>query len=194
MEFKTLPGTRVKVSDLCLGTMTWGERNSEGEAHAQLDCAAEHGVNFIDTAEAYPAPARAETQGRTESYLGSWLARQSRDKFVIATKVAGPGVKYLLRAGDSNLRRANIERAAEDSLSRLRTDYIDLYQIHFPDRNAPLFGGTGFFDPAKERPIVPIVEQTEAMASLVKSGRIRHWGLSNETPWGVAAFLRAADD
>jgi aryl-alcohol dehydrogenase-like predicted oxidoreductase len=192
MKFKTLPGTDIKVSDLCLGTMTWGSKNTEAEAHAQLDCAVAHGVNFIDTAEGYPAPGKAETQGRTETYLGTWLKHQPRDRFIIATKVTGPGVPYLVRAGDTNLCRANVERAVEDSLRRLQTDYIDLYQIHYPDRYVPPFGGPGF-DPKHERPTLPIAEQVETMAALVRAGKIRHWGIGNETAWGAVAFVRAAD-
>jgi len=192
MQFKTLPGTDIKVSDLCLGTMTWGQKNTEAEAHAQLDCAVSHDVNFIDTAEAYPAPASAETQGLTEKYLGTWLKRQPRDRLVIATKVTGPGVQYLVRAGDTNLCRANVERAVDDSLRRLQTDYIDLYQIHYPDRYVPAFGGPNF-DPSKERATLPITDQVETMAALVRAGKIRHWGIGNETAWGADAFVRAAD-
>ena len=192
MKFNILPGTQIEVSNLCLGTMTWGEQNTEAEAHAQLDCALGYGVNFIDTAEAYPAPTREATQGRTESYLGSWIKNQKCDRLIIATKVSGRGVKYLLHAGETNLCRANIEHAIEDSLRRLQTPYVDLYQIHFPDRNVPPYGGWGF-DPSREWPMLPIADQVETMGGLIKAGKIRHWGLSNETAWGVAAFVRAAD-
>jgi aryl-alcohol dehydrogenase (NADP+) len=194
MKFKKLPQTDIDVSDMCLGTMTWGNQNTEAEAHAQLDMAVGRGINFIDTAEIYPAPNNEKTQGLTEKYLGTWLKNQKgRDRLIIATKVAGPGVKYLLRAGDTNLCRANVERAVEDSLKRLQTDYIDLYQIHFPDRNVPPYGGPGF-DPSRERPTLPISDQVATMASLIKAGKIRHWGVCNETAWGVAELVRAAKE
>lgn len=191
MKYRTLPGTPMRVSRVCLGTMTWGEQNTEAEAHAQLDCAVAHGINFIDTAEMYPVPPNGRTQGRTESYLGSWLARQSRDALYIATKVAGPGRRDWIRNGRTDLTRDVILEAAETSLQRLRTDYIDLFQIHWPQRNVPMFGGTQF-DPAKERGGPAIREQVEAMASLIEAGRIRHYGLSNETSWGVCEFQHVA--
>jgi aryl-alcohol dehydrogenase (NADP+) len=193
MKRTTLPGTDLIVSEVCLGTMTWGEQNSEAEAHAQLDRANGAGVNFIDTAEMYPAPPRAETQGRTETFLGRWLVRQRRDALVIATKVAGPGRREWIRGGRTDLTAANIIDAADTSLQRLQTDYIDLFQIHWPQRNVPLFGQVGF-DRALEKPAggPTIEEQVEGMAALVKAGKIRHWGLSNETSWGVCEFQRAA--
>jgi len=173
--------------------MTWGEQNSEADAHAQLDRAIDAGVNFIDTAEMYPAPPRAETQGRTETFLGRWLARQRRDELVIATKVAGPGRREWIRGGRTDLTAANIAGAADTSLQRLRTDYVDLFQIHWPQRNVPLFGQVAF-DRTLEKPGggPTIAEQVEGMAALVKAGKIRHWGLSNETSWGVCEFQRAA--
>ncbi|MCX7892821.1 MAG: aldo/keto reductase [Burkholderiales bacterium] len=193
MNRTILPNTELSVSRACLGTMTWGEQNTEREAHAQLDCAVAHGVNFIDTAEMYPVPPRAETQGRTERFLGTWLARQPRDRLVIASKVAGPGRRDWLRGGRTALVRANIREACEGSLERLRTDYLDLFQIHWPGRNVPMFGQTEF-DPTKEGEAASIPEQVEAMAELIAAGKIRYWGLSNETSWGVMAFVRAADD
>jgi aryl-alcohol dehydrogenase-like predicted oxidoreductase len=193
MKRTTLPGTNLLVSEVCLGTMTWGEQNSEADAHAQLDRALGAGVNFIDTAEMYPAPPRAETQGRTENFLGRWLARRRRDELVIATKVAGPGRRDWIRGGRTDLTAANIAEAADTSLQRLRTDYIDLFQIHWPQRNVPMFGQVAF-DRALEKPAggPTIDEQVEGMAALVKAGKIRHWGLSNETSWGVCEFQRAA--
>src|SRR5512137_696866 len=139
MKYRTLPGTSLSVSEACLGTMTWGEQNSEADGHAQLDLAAAHGINFIDTAEMYPIPPRPETQGRTETILGNWLARQPRDRLVIATKVAGPGRREWIRGGRNDLTRENVAEACGTSLARLRTDYIDLFQIHWPQRNVPMF-------------------------------------------------------
>jgi aryl-alcohol dehydrogenase (NADP+) len=191
MKFRTLPGTDLHVSEICLGTMTWGEQNSEAEAHAQLDYAVAHGVNFIDTAEMYPVPPSATTQGRTEAYLGSWLARRGRDGLVVATKVAGPGRREWIRNGRMDLTRDIIAEAVDTSLARLRIDCIDLYQIHWPQRNVPMFGATEF-DPAKETEGPPIREQIEGMAALIKAGKIRHYGLSNETAWGVCEFRRIA--
>ncbi len=193
MKFKTLSGTDLNVSQVCLGTMTWGEQNSESEAHAQLDYAVGQGINFIDTAEMYPVPPNGKTQGRTESYLGSWLEPQRRDALVIATKVAGPGRRDWIRGGRTDLTREVIAEACDTSLVRLQTDYIDLYQIHWPQRNVPMFGATEF-DPNKEKDGPPIREQVEAMAALIKAGKIRHYGLSNETAWGVCEFQRIAKE
>src|SRR5271165_1494354 len=131
MKYRTLPGTELSVSEVCLGTMTWGEQNSEAEAHAQLDYAVAQGINFIDTAEMYPVPPNATTQGRTETYLGNWLAREARGRVVIASKVAGPGRRDWIRNGRTDLTPEVIAEAVDTSLSRLRTDYIDLYQIHW---------------------------------------------------------------
>lgn len=191
MRYAKLPGTSVSVSEICLGTMTWGEQNSEADAHSQLDAAFAHGVNFLDTAEIYPVPPGPKTQGRTETIVGNWLARQPRDRVVVATKVAGPGRRDWVRGGRTQLERANIKEAAELSLKRLRTDYIDLFQIHWPERNVPMFGATAF-DPEKEKAATPILEQVEAMDELVREGKIRHYGLSNETAWGVMEFVRLA--
>jgi len=191
MDRHTLPGTELSVSAVCLGTMTWGEQNSETEAHAQLDRAVAQGINFIDTAEMYPVPPNGRTQGRTEAILGRWLARQPRDRYVIATKVAGPGRRAWIRSGRTDLTRDVIAEACETSLERLKTDYLDLYQIHWPQRNVPMFGATEF-EPDKEREGPPIQEQVEGMADLIKAGKIRHYGLSNETTWGVCEFQRVA--
>ena len=190
---KTLPGTALTVSEVCLGTMTWGEQNTESQGHAQLDYAVSRGINFIDTAEMYPVPPNGRTQGRTETILGNWLARQARDKFVVATKVAGPGRREWIRGGRTDLTRDVIEEACGTSLERLRTDYIDLFQIHWPQRNVPAFGASQF-DPSQEREGPPIREQVEAMAGLVKAGKIRHYGLSNETAWGLCEFNRVAKE
>ena len=193
MQFRILPGTDLNVSRVCLGTMTWGEQNSEAQAHEQLDHAVGQGINFIDTAEMYPVPPNAKTQGLTEKYLGTWLARQKRERLIIATKVAGPGRRDWIRDGRTDLTKAVIAQAVDTSLARLRTDYIDLYQIHWPQRNVPNFGATEF-DPAKEKPGPSIHEQVEGMAAMIKAGKIRHYGLSNETSWGVCEFRRAAKE
>ena len=191
MEYRILPGTDLRVSEICLGTMTWGEQNSEADAHAQLDYAIAQGINCIDTAEMYPVPPNAKTQGRTEAYLGNWLARRGRDGLVIATKDAGPGRREWIRNGRTDLSREVIAEAVDTSLARLRVECIDLYQIHWPQRNVPMFGATEF-DPANETKGPPIREQVEGMAAMVKAGKIRHYGLSNETAWGVCEFRRIA--
>ena len=191
MKYRTLSGTQLKVSEVCLGTMTWGEQNSEAEAHAQLDYAIAQGINFIDTAEMYPVPPNATTQGRTEIFLGNWLARRPRDGLVIATKVAGPGRRDWIRNGRTDLTRDVIAEAVDTSLARLQIDTIDLYQIHWPQRNVPNFGATEF-DPAKEKAGPSIREQVEGMAAMIQAGKIRHYGLSNETAWGVCEFRRVA--
>ena len=193
MEYRTLPGTDLKVSEVCLGTMTWGEQNTEAQAHEQLDYAIAQGINFIDTAEMYPVPPNATTQGRTEKYLGSWLARRPRGDLVIATKVAGPGRRDWIRKGRTDLTREVIAEAVDTSLERLKIDRIDLYQIHWPQRNVPMFGSTEF-DPAKEKEGPSIREQVEGMAAMIEAGKIRHYGLSNETAWGVCEFHRVAKE
>src|SRR5437660_2616942 len=191
MQFRTLPGTELNVSEVCLGTMTWGEQNSEADAHQQLDYALAHGINFIDTAEMYPVPPNGETQGRTEEFLGSWLKRQRRDGLVIATKVAGPGRRDWIRDGRTDLTREVIAEAVDTSLERLQIEAIDLYQIHWPQRNVPMFGASEF-DPSKEEDGPSVREQVEGLAALIKAGKIRYYGLSNETAWGVCEFRRVA--
>ena len=194
--FTTRPLGRsdLLVPDVCLGTMTFGEQTSEADAHAQLDYALAAGVNFIDTAEMYAVPARPETSGASEKIVGRWLARQQRDKVIVATKVAGPARSMSwIRNGPLALDRANIRAAIEGSLRRLQTDYIDLYQLHWPERNQPMFGQWQF-DPAGERGATPIREQLEALAELVREGKIRQIGVSNEHPWGIMQFTRLADE
>jgi aryl-alcohol dehydrogenase-like predicted oxidoreductase len=194
MHYRPLGQTDLRVSAVCLGTMTFGEQNTEAEAHAQLDRALAAGINFVDTAEMYPVPPRAETQGRTEAYIGRWLAeRGGRDRLVLATKVAGPGdwVSYL-RPGEVRLDRANIEAALEASLRRLRTDYVDLYQLHWPDRETNFFGRLGYQHNPEDRS-VPLAETLEVLADLVRAGKVRHVGVSNETPWGLMRFLALAE-
>lgn len=193
MKYNLLGKSDLKVSEFALGTMTFGEQNTRDEACAQLDYAVAQGVNFIDTAEMYPVPGKAETQGRTEECVGHWLKNQQRDQVVIATKVAGPSRGFgWIRGGPAALDRANITAAIDASLKRLCTDYIDLYQLHWPDRNVPMFGKIDY-DPKLEKPTVSIEEQLTVLAELVRSGKVRHIGISNETAWGVAEFLKVAE-
>ena len=195
MEYRRLGHTDIKVSAICLGTMTFGEQNTEDDAHTQLDYAVEAGVNFIDTAEMYPVPPKADTYGRTEEYIGSWLrSRGHRSRIILASKVAGSArdLSYL-RHGQVRLDRVNIEAALDGSLKRLRTDYIDLYQLHWPDRKTNFFGQLGYqHDPADDP--VPIEETLQVLGDLVRAGKVRHIGLSNETPWGAMRFLQAAKE
>ncbi|MCB1957275.1 MAG: aldo/keto reductase [Rhodocyclaceae bacterium] len=172
--------------------MTFGQQNSEAEGHAQLDLAFERGINFIDTAELYAVPPRAETHGASERIVGSWLAGKPRDQVIVATKVAGPGRNLpWIRGGPAGLDREHIRTALHGSLTRLGTDYVDLYQIHWPARNQPMFGRWQY-DPAEERAATPIREQLEALKELVDEGKIRYIGVSNEHPWGISEFLRLA--
>lgn len=194
MQKIKLGSSDLQVSRICLGTMTFGEQNTEAEAHSQLDYALERGINFIDTAEMYPVMPRAQTQGATERCIGSWIKKSGRRSDVIlATKVAGPApsMKWI-RNGQNNLDAANIHAAVNDSLSRLQTDYIDLYQLHWPSRNVPIFGQTSF-NPEAERDHVPIDETLSVLDELVKAGKIRHVGVSNESAWGVSEFIKQAE-
>ncbi|MBL8471184.1 MAG: aldo/keto reductase [Rhodocyclaceae bacterium] len=193
MQYRQLGLSQLEVSEICLGTMTFGQQTELPDAHAQLDFACAQGVNFIDCAEMYPVPVRGETYGQTESIVGSWLARQPRDKLIIATKAAGParGMNWI-RNGPRALDRTNLRAALEGSLQRLRTDYVDLYQLHWPERNQPMFGRWKF-DPAAERECTPILQQLEALAELQQGGKLRYFGLSNEHPWGIMEFCRLAD-
>ncbi|HEX5337974.1 MAG TPA: NADP(H)-dependent aldo-keto reductase [Gallionella sp.] len=192
MEYRQLGESTLQVSALSLGTMTFGEQNSEADAHAQLDYAVSRGVNFIDTAEMYPVAPRAETVHRTESYIGSWLKRQPRNELIVATKIAGPGRGFSWIRNGPRIDREHITAAIDGSLRRLQTDYVDLYQIHWPDRYVPMFGATSY-DVTQERDSVPIAEQLQVLAELVKAGKVRYIGLSNETPWGVSEFVRCAE-
>ncbi len=193
MDYQRLAQTDLNISRICLGTMTWGEQNTEAEAHAQLDYAIGQGVNFIDVAEMYPVPPRAETRGLTEQYVGTWLkSRGSRDKVILATKVIGRSSELgYMRQGEICLDRRNIASAVAGSLKRLQTDYIDLYQVHWPDRRTNFFGKLGY-SPQEDDECVPIVETLEALNEQVKAGKIRHIGVSNETPWGVMTYLNSA--
>lgn len=194
MDYRMLGSSELKVSAVCLGTMTFGQQNSADEACAQLDRALDAGVNFIDTAEMYAVPPRAETYGASETMVGDWLKTRARDQIVLATKVAGPARSMnWIRGGPLALDGQNIKAALEGSLKRLRTDYVDLYQLHWPERNQPMFG-QWLYDPSRERDCTPIRSQLEALAELVAQGKIRYVGLSNEHPWGVMAFSRLADE
>lgn len=185
----------LHVTPICLGTMTFGEQVAEADAHAILDRAVERGINFIDTAEMYAVPARAETYGATESIIGRWFQRRPglRQRLVLATKVAGPsrGMPWI-REG-AGMTGADIIASCEASLRRLQTEVIDLYQIHWPERHVPAFGILAF-DPGKEKSVTPIREQLEALARLVREGKVRAVGLSNETPYGVHEFVRLAEE
>ncbi len=184
----------LQVTPICLGTMTFGEQVDEATAHAVLDRSLDSGINFIDTAEMYAVPARAETCGATETIIGNWFAKNpgARNKLVLATKVAGPsrGMPWVRDGG--GLTAADIAASCEASLRRLKTDVIDLYQIHWPERNVPMFGQM-YFDPTKERTTTSIHQQLQALGALVKDGKVRHIGLSNETPYGVHEFVRLAE-
>jgi aryl-alcohol dehydrogenase-like predicted oxidoreductase len=195
MQTTRLGRSDLDVTRICLGTMTFGEQVDQAASHAILDRALERGVNFIDTAEMYAVPPRAETFGSTETILGHWFARRPgvRDKVVLASKVSGPsrGMPWI-RHGAPDLTPADIAQACDDSLRRLQTDVIDLYQIHWPNRNAPSFGSI-YFEPAKDAAFTSIHDQLDALARLVKAGKVRAIGLSNETPWGVSEFVRLAE-
>ena len=185
----------LEVTPICLGTMTFGEQVGQDAAHQILGHALARGLNFIDTAEMYSVPARRETFGATETIIGHWFAKNpgTRRQVVLATKVAGPSRNMdWIRGGAADLRPEHIAQACNDSLSRLQTDCIDLYQIHWPNRNAAIFGGL-YFDPAKDQPQTSILEQLQALDGLVKAGKVRHIGLSNESPWGLMEFLRVAE-
>lgn len=194
MHYHRIPHSTLEVSQLGLGTMTFGEQNSEADAHAQLDLALRSGINFIDTAEMYPVPPRPETQGLTEKYIGSWLKqRGSRDKIILASKVAGPS-----RGNDASIRpdmaldRKNIRAALDASLKRLNTDYLDLYQLHWPQRQTNFFGKLGY-QYSETTAQVTLLETLEALAEQVRAGKIRYIGVSNETAWGVMRYLQLAE-
>lgn len=194
MKYRKLGRTDIDISLLCLGTMTWGQQNTIHEAHQQLDYATERGINFIDTAEMYPVPPRAETTHRTEEYIGSWLAEQSREDLVIATKVVGRSQMDWFRPNGKfpTATKEQIRYAVEGSLRRLHTDYIDLYQIHWPDRPTNFFGKLAYRH-QEDAGAAPIEDSLRALAELVEEGKIRHIGLSNETPWGIMKFLQLAE-
>ncbi|NNK88650.1 MAG: NADP(H)-dependent aldo-keto reductase [Flavobacteriaceae bacterium] len=189
MKYTNLPNTDIKVSKICLGTMTWGNQNTEADGHAQLDYAIDQGINFIDTAELYPVPATAETQGRTSEIIGSWLSkRKNRDKLIIASKIAGPG-DYTAHIRTTGFSENSIKDAVEKELKRLQTDYIDLFQLHWPERQTNVFGVRDYDhnpdDPWQDN----FKEVLEALDNQIKSGKIRYVGLSNEKAWGTMRYL-----
>ena len=193
MEYNKLPGTEIEVSKICLGTMTWGRQNNEQEGHEQMDYAFEQGVNFFDTAELYPIPPRQEEQGETERIIGTWFKKTGlRDQVILASKIAGPaGFTQHIRT-DKSYSKKSIDTAVEKSLKRMQTDYIDLYQLHWPERPTNYFGKLGY-DYQREDVWEENFDQVlEALQAHVKKGTIRYIGLSNETPWGTMKFLNAA--
>ena len=194
MRYAPLGNTEIKVSKICLGTMTFGEQNTEEEAHQQLDYAIDQGINFIDTAEMYAVPGRKETQGLTEKYIGAWLkSRHDREKLIIATKITGPskGLEYIRKPLKINPEQ--IKQAIEGSLSRLQTDYVDLYQLHWPERKTNYFGKLGYEHNAEDPWEDNFYEVLECLTTLIDQGKIRYIGLSNETPWGVHRMLQLAE-
>ena len=193
MQLRPLGNSTIHVSQICLGSMTWGQQNTAAEAFAQLDMARACGVNFLDTAEMYPVPPRAETYGGTESIIGRYFkARGNRAEWILASKIAGPGngIDYI-RDGQLKHNRAHLTAALDASLKRLQTDYLDLYQLHWPERRTNYFGQLGYRH--QEQDFTPLEEVLEALDELVRAGKIRQVGLSNETPWGTMRFLQLAE-
>ena len=192
MNYRKLGNTDLEVSTICLGTMTWGEQNTQEEGFEQMDYALDQGVNFWDTAELYAVPPKAETFGHTETIIGNWFEKnKKRDKVILATKVAGPSRKYL-RNGENSFVGKNLDKAINDSLKRLKTDYIDLYQLHWPERNVNNFGKLGYTH--KENSWNEFEDVLENLKKYIESGKIRYVGLSNETPWGVMKYLKLSKD
>jgi aryl-alcohol dehydrogenase-like predicted oxidoreductase len=193
MKYRKLGRSDLDVSVICLGTMTWGEQNTEADAHAQMDLAVDMGVNFLDTAELYPIPPREETQGLSEKHIGTWhTSRKARDKIVIATKAVGPTDTLYFRGEPARLKARHLEEGVNKSLKNLQTDYIDLYQLHWPERSTNYFGKLGY-EHVENEDDTPLLETLTALGDLVKSGKIRHIGVSNESAWGVMEYLRLAD-
>ena len=189
MKYVILPNTDIKVSKICLGTMTWGQQNTESEGHEQMDYAFEKGINFFDTAEAYPVPARAETYGRTEKYIGTWFKKNlNREKIILASKVAGPG-DYTAHIRKTGFSKSAITEALNGSLKRLQTDYIDLYQLHWPERPVNCFGIRDYPYQAETKWEDNFKEILETLDEFIKQGKIRNIGLSNESPWGTMRYL-----
>lgn len=195
MEFRALGSSELKVSALCLGSMMWGSQNSEHEGHEQLDYAISRGINFIDTAECYAIPPQADTQGSTETILGNWLAKRGgRERLVIASKVTGLSNFTWIRGENTRLNRRQIDAAIDASLRRLQTDYLDLYQVHWPDRPLALFAGASpEYRHQPTQDAIPIEETLTVLGDLVRAGKVRYIGISNETPWGLHRYLSAAE-
>ena len=193
MEYKRLGNTEIEVSLMCLGTMTWGEQNNQEDGFAQMDYAFEKGINFFDTAELYPVPPRKETWGSTETIIGNWLKeKKCRNRIVLATKITGRSGMKWFRNKETRLDKDQISQALEGSLKRLKTNYIDLYQLHWPDRKANFFGKLGY-DHEEEEDFIEIRSQLEILSEHVNAGKIRYIGLSNETPWGLMKFVSIAE-
>jgi aryl-alcohol dehydrogenase-like predicted oxidoreductase len=193
MKYTTLPNTDLKVSKICLGTMTFGEQNTEADGHKQLDYALEKGVNFIDTAEMYSVPARAETYGATEKIIGSWLKKTgNRNKIVLASKIAGPG-EYTAHIRKDGYRKRALKEAIENSLQRLQTDYLDLYQLHWPERQTNYFGVRDYKHNSEDAWQDNFKEVLETLDEIKREGKIRHIGVSNETTWGTKRFLEESE-
>ena len=194
MKYKKLGGTDLKVSLICLGTMTWGEQNSQEEGFEQMDFALEKGVNFFGTAELYAIPPKAKTYGRTEEIIGDWFKiKKNRKKIILASKIAGPGLKWI-RGGGSQYSPKNIEEALHNSLKRLQTDYIDLYQLHWPERNTNYFGDLDYVHDEKEKSWNSFESILNTLKKFIDQGKIRYIGLSNETPWGFSKYLEIAKE
>jgi aryl-alcohol dehydrogenase-like predicted oxidoreductase len=193
MKYTTLPNTDTKVSKICLGTMTWGNQNTEAEGHEQMDYALEHGVNFFDTAELYPVPATAETYAETERIIGNWFHKTgNREKVVLASKIAGGG-PYTAHVRENGFSKKGITEAIENSLQRLQTDYIDLYQLHWPSRGVNCFGVRDYPFKTATKEAENHLEILETLNDFIKQGKIKHVGLSNETPWGTMKYLQASE-
>ena len=190
MNYKKLGSTDVDVSTICLGTMTWGEQNSKADGFEQMDYAIDNGVNFWDTAEIYAIPMREETYGETENIIGEWFKKtKKRDKVILATKVSGPTSKEYIRGGGCSYDKKSMSEALEKSLKRMQTDYIDLYQLHWPERNTNFFGKQGYEHDSNEKNWIAFEEILENLKKFVDAGKIRYVGLSNETAWGLAKCL-----
>ena len=192
MKYTTLPNTTIEVSKICLGTMTFGEQNTEKEAHEMMNCAFEMGINFLDTAEMYSVPGRKETQGNSERIIGSWIANQQREKVIVATKVTGPSIGLAYIRKNMNFSNSSIDDAIEKSLKRLRTDYIDLYQLHWPERNTNFFGKRNYKHDFNEEWKDNFAAVIDKLNALKNAGKIRSYGVSNETPWGLMRHLEVS--
>ena len=194
MKFKNLGNTDLKVSLICLGTMTYGEQNTQEQGFEQMDYALEKGVNFFDTAELYAIPPKEKTYGKTEEIIGNWFkTKKNRDKIILATKIAGPGLKWI-RGGGAQYSSKSIEDATNNSLRRLKTDYIDLYQLHWPERNTNFFGDLDYEYNDNEKSWNSFTDILKVLKKLIDQGKIRYIGLSNETPWGFSKFLQIAEN
>lgn len=195
MEYRRLGDTDTNISVICLGTMTWGQQNTTEQSFEQMDYAVSQGVNFFDTAELYSIPPKSETYGRTETIIGKWFKKHNnRKQIILANKIAGPGEEWIpyIRDGKTRFNHSYISQAVDASLKRLQTDYIDLYQLHWPERHTNFFGQLGF-TPQDDQKLTPLLETLQALDEQVKAGKIRYIGLSNETPWGVMQFLQLAE-